>query len=1219
MALKCEACSLCRQPNIGTVRINGTGNSTSPIMVVLGRSTREDDRAGRAFQGTANQFFRNILKSAAINPDNCYFTNTVKCVQFGEDKEVAKESFKVCPDTWLKKEIDLIKPKVILALGNDAYEALTGNKSVIKDRGSLHVYSGEGYSSYVLPTYSPYYMAQAPNNSHLVSQCVTDLRKVNSIITGKFGFWSDDLLDNGTLNYSIIDSLTKLQEVVQKAYKSGVLACDIEARKADAYRVESTCVGPGYPLVSLQFATNEAEAFFLPWANIDFQTEDNPEGFAFSEEDRKLFIETLRPLLEDPDNKVTLIGHNFKFDAKWINKYLGIKCKLDYDTMLASSFLGEASNKLKKLAWSYTSIGGYESAQDEYTKGLPGPDQWDMFKYPLSVIIPYGCADADATLRIYNRFVADGVVNKRNAFVFESIITASNAFTDIEHEGIHVDREYLSQLDTDLELEMRKAEEEFRMMAHAEIEELNAEIYKESLGKKGLPLKHKNTGFIISSNDHISRLFYDKMGMPINDKHRSKKTKEASTGVKAMQALVPNYPIVSKLLEWRKVSKQKSGFVDAYPKFLDDMNRIHPDFKLVKYEDSDSGDLTGAITGRLSCSDPNLQNVPARGEGVRIKRLFIPDFKDDHLLVDFDFAGVELRVAAMYCQDPKMINYFNSDQADFHAYAASQIYGCSVENVTKAQRTLAKTFNFCVPMNTEALTPTGFKSYYDLSEGDMVFGLDPSDGLVKPTRIKAKIKLDSAPMVRLSNNHFSVVTTPDHRWYGSRRCSSTKDGVDYKFHSSGFFTTKDITTEHTITLSGKFVSPERNPNLSDDECELIGWVLGDGSVKIAPLTGKTSQKKGSKRQTGIWVHQSKNKPHHFGRLTDLLSKFPFKAYPRPSGIVSFRAIGDFGRNLWTRASLYNEDYTSFVLSLSARQRKSFLDGFFMAEGTYDKRGAKLVSQNGGSLLEAVKLAIFMEGYFPTCSENVTSHSYKKEENRANKNYVVRFSKPYVTGQRLIKTELANAEAWCIETELGTWIMRQDGVICNTGNCILYGGSAAKVAELTGVCVEEAEKFIEDYFKVFPGLSKWIKDQHRFVKQNGYVTSMFGRVRHLADAMIVPKTREENNRYEAALRRAVNSPVQGDASDLTLLSLGRIWKYLSSFQHTDPAKPSRLRGSVHDSILLSVHVEDAGEIIPHIKFNILENPGVDFITSKGVSLRADVSAGPSWGDQTDLVF
>lgn len=880
MALKCEACSLCRQPNIGTVRISGTGNSTSPIMVVLGRSTREDDRSGRAFQGTANQFFKNILKSAAINPDNCYFTNTVKCVQFGEDKEVAKESFQACTKTWLKREIDLIKPKVILALGNDAYEALTGNQSVIKDRGSLHTYSGEGYSSYVLPTYSPYYMAQAPNNSHLVSQCVTDLRKVNSIIMGKFGFWSDDMLDNGTLDYSVIDSLTKLQEVVQKAYKSGVLACDIEARKADPYRVDSTCVGPGYPLVSIQFATNEAEAFFLPWANVDFQTEDNPEGFAFSEEDRKLFIEELRPLLEDPDDRVTLIGHNFKFDAKWINKYLGIKCKLDYDTMLASSFMGEASNRLKKLAWSYTSIGGYENAQDEYTKGLPGPDQWDMFKYPLSVIIPYGCADADATLRIYHRFVADGVVNKRNAFVFESIITASNAFTDIENEGIHVDRPYLSQLDMDLELEMRKFEEEFRMMAHAEIEELNAEIYKESLGKKGLPLKHKNTGFIISSNDHISRLFYDKMKMPIDDKHRSKKTKDASTGVKALQLLVPNYPIARKLLDWRKVSKQKSGFVDAYPEFLDSNDRIHPDFKLVKYEDSDSGDLTGAITGRLSCSDPNLQNVPARGEGVRIKRLFIPDYKDEHLLVDFDFAGVELRVAAMYCQDPKMIAYFNGDQADFHAYAASQIYGCSVDQVTKAQRTLAKTFNFC---------------------------------------------------------------------------------------------------------------------------------------------------------------------------------------------------------------------------------------------------------------------------------------------------------------------------------------------------ILYGGSAAKVAELTGVCVEEAEKFIEDYFKVFPGLAQWIKGQHRFVKQNGYVTSMFGRVRHLADAMIVPKTREENNRHEAALRRAVNSPVQGDASDLTLLSLGRIWKYLSAFPHSDPSKPSRLRGSVHDSILLSVHVDDAGEIIPHIKFNILENPGVDFITSKGVSLRADVSAGPSWGDQTQLTF
>jgi DNA polymerase I-like protein with 3'-5' exonuclease and polymerase domains len=131
--------------------------------------------------------------------------------------------------------------------------------------------------------------------------------------------------------------------------------------------------------------------------------------------------------------------------------------------------------------------------------------------------------------------------------------------------------------------------------------------------------------------------------------------------------------------------------------------------------------------------------------------------------------------------------------------------------------------------------------------------------------------------------------------------------------------------------------------------------------------------------------------------------------------------------------------------------------------------------------------------------------------------------------------------------------------------------------------------------------------------------MFGRVRHLPDATIVPRSREDSNKMEAALRRAVNSPIQADASDLTVWSLGRIWTYLNAFNHADPTKPSRLRGSVHDSILLSVHAEDAAEILGHIKYEILENPCIDFIEAKGVALRADVSVGPNWGDQTDISF
>ena len=877
MSPKCNACGLCAVAQ--NVRIEGWGNPKGSVLVVSGKPSKDDDKAGKALQGSIGTYLKTLLRTAAIDISDCFFTSAIKCISTEDSKSLDKDAFSVCPTTWLFKEISIIKPKVIIALGNDAYQILTGNKSVDKDRGSLVVKDFGDISCYVVPIYSPYFLMQQSDKSKNVKQTIEDLRKVPNILNGSFGMWNDSDLTNGNLDYQIIDTVTKLESIVPEIYKAGVLAADIETRKLDPYRVSNDCVGKGFPFVSLQFSYMEKQAFFLPWANVEFQFPDNPDGLFFSEEDQVKVKAILKDLLEDPNDKITLVGHNFKFDSKWIMRWLGITPRLDYDTMVASSFLGEASNRLKKVAWHWTSMGGYETKQDEFTKELSADDKWDMFKYPCSVLVPYGCADADATLRIYNQFIKHNVINDANRRVFDIIMKASRVFADIENDGIHIDTPYLAKLKEDLGLDLKRTEEEFRMEASDDIDILNKEIYKESLGKKGLPLKHKNTEFLISSNDHVARLFYGRLGMKINERFRSKKTQDASTGSAALKELAPKYPIAGKLLEWRKISKQISGFVDAYPSFIDFEDRIHPTYSLVQYE-TDSGDESGTITGRTSCSNPNLQQVPSRGDGKKIKKLFIPDCSD-HMIVDLDFAGIELRVAAMHSQDVRMKEFFNSGKGDFHRYAASLIYGVPEDQVTEdPQRRIAKTFNFA---------------------------------------------------------------------------------------------------------------------------------------------------------------------------------------------------------------------------------------------------------------------------------------------------------------------------------------------------LLYGAGPMKLSQTAGISLAEAEAFIKAYFKNFPSLSEWIKGQHRFVKMYGYVKSMFGRVRYLPDAQLDTRDFGNKIKMEAALKRSVNTPVQSDASDLTLYSLGRIWDYLNKFEHSDPEWPSRLRGSVHDSTLMSVHVNDLPEIVSHIKYEILEKPQLDFIVEKGVALRADCSIGPNWGEQSDLDF
>ena len=178
--------------------------------------------------------------------------------------------------------------------------------------------------------------------------------------------------------------------------------------------------------------------------------------------------------------------------------------------------------------------------------------------------------------------------------------------------------------------------------------------------------------------------------------------------------------------------------------------------------------------------------------------------------------------------------------------------------------------------------------------------------------------------------------------------------------------------------------------------------------------------------------------------------------------------------------------------------------------------------------------------------------------------------------------------------------------------ILYGAGPAKIAEQIGCSKIEAVAFIEDYFKLFPTLKKWIMKQKAFVQRNLYTVSIFGRKRSLPDA----GSRDEFTR-EAALRRAINTPIQSDASDITLYGLTRIASYLNKYPHIDPTRPSRLRASVHDSILVTVHREDFQDIAEHIKFNILENVDLDIIKEKGVRLQSEVSVGPTWGKQVEL--
>jgi len=925
--------------------------------------------------------------------------------------------------------------------------------------------------------------------------------------------WTDDSIKD--LTYRVVETRADLEELWAEIRAKKKVACDIEARSTDPYT--ATYTRPGFPVVSIQFSTGPRTAWFLPISHFDFLADDNPHGL-FWQSDSIYLYDFLKDIFENKE--YFIIGHNFKFDSKFIAQYFGIKPKLDFDTMLGFGLFQDTSNGLKKLAWQYSDLGGYEAEQDRYTHTLPVSEQYDMFYYPMDNLVLYGCADVDVTYRLFNVLNEKLTTDPQMLKLFTILTRASKAFLDIEHEGIKINKSYLNQLEIDIKLEMSAVEAEFYQMAYNEIQEMEADMIKAATSlKTGKILKTKIIKFNIASNDHIGVLFFEKLKIPTNPKFVSAKTKKHSVGKAVLQALKSDYPIAAKLLVHRTLAKQLSSFVESYPKFIDVNDRIHPDYKLIRYYNETEEKEQGTVTGRLSCQNPNLQQVPSRGDGKRIKKLFIPDY-DNHWLVD------------------------------------------------------------CLAPSTRLLTSNFvWKKIEDIKIGEELVGF--SEKLGKNTVLeKSVVEMTTkrtAPRYKITTDKGEIICSNNHLW-----------PVYKRIYKNGIRTSRNWIKAEDLQV-GQEISYLRTPWTTDNTFE-DGWLSGllDGE-------GWCGKRGGS----GIAQNNGKT----LNRIIEKLKhdKIEYKEYSRPSygNCVHLEFSGSWAS----------------MLILGKYQPKRLLEKYeWEGRRSWNKNSspAKILAVEfiGEGEVVSVKTSsktFFAEGFFShNCDyagiELRVMAMHCQDENMRNF-----FAAGKGDFHRFVAAKIHKTKEDAITDA-------QRAVAKTTVFAVLYGAGPSKISDTTGMSYKDAQKFIEDYFRLFPALKGWINKQKVFAQKHLFVKSLFGRVRNLPEA-------NSNNTYlmERSLRQAVNSVVQSDASDLTLYSLIRIHKYLNSFKNYDINRPTRLRGSVHDSILLSVHDRNLDEIIEHVKVNILENPTLDFIKKCGILLKADVSVGKNWGEQEKLVY
>ncbi len=433
-------------------------------------------------------------------------------------------------------------------------------------------------------------------------------------------------------DYRLVDSLDGLNRLIPRLKEHEPFAFDLETTSLDPHTAR---------VVGISFSWQAGSAFYVAFMG--------PEGERVCPAGEGL--ETLRGVLEDAD--VGKIGQNLKYDMKVLLshgiKTAGIVC----DTMIASHILSPTrrSHSLDSLSLKHLDY------RPVPITNLIGKDKSarTMDQVPLKDITFYACEDADLALRLSNILLP--ALRERNVYeVFKNQeIPVIDVLARMELAGVGIDREYLRRLSDELALTLQRLEKNVYCYAGVE--------------------------FNINSPRQLSDILFERLSLP---KPRGKKrTTGYATDRKVLSELASEYEIADYLLQWREVSKLKSTYADALIELINPVTgRLHTSFN-----------QTGTATGRLSSSDPNLQNIPIRTSlGRRIRKGFVPT-EGDMSFLSADYSQVELRILAHFSGDATLLAAFTENK-DIHSFVAAQVYGVGEDDVTAEMRRKAKAVNF---------------------------------------------------------------------------------------------------------------------------------------------------------------------------------------------------------------------------------------------------------------------------------------------------------------------------------------------------------------------------------------------------------------------------------------------------------------------------------------------------------------------------------------------
>ncbi|WP_306353400.1 DNA polymerase I [Flavobacterium sp. '19STA2R22 D10 B1'] len=438
--------------------------------------------------------------------------------------------------------------------------------------------------------------------------------------------------------YKTLENTDHFYQIIQGDMAIKMLLQNMLKQNSVCFDTETTGLNALHAeLVGISFSWEKGKGFYIPF----------PEN----QEEAKALIEKFIPFFED--EKIEKIGQNLKYDIKILSNYgITIKGKL-FDTMIAHYLINpDMRHNMDVLAETYLQ---YSPQSIETLIGKKGKNQKSMRDVPLEDIKEYAAEDADITFQLKELFSSELDATETKKLFDEIEIPLVSVLADMEREGIRLDVDFLKSLSQALS---------------SDIKILEQKIY-EIAGES----------FNIASPKQLGEVLFDKLKIG-GAKQKKTKTGQYATGEEILSTLT-EYDIVNAILDWRSLIKLQNTYVEALPTQVDPVTkRVHTDYM-----------QTVAATGRLSSNNPNLQNIPIRTErGRQIRKAFIAR-DENYTLVAADYSQIELRIIAALSKDPEMISSFKKGE-DIHAATAAKVFNVALADVTREQRSHAKTVNF---------------------------------------------------------------------------------------------------------------------------------------------------------------------------------------------------------------------------------------------------------------------------------------------------------------------------------------------------------------------------------------------------------------------------------------------------------------------------------------------------------------------------------------------